>query len=1012
MKQSFKSIIIVLFFFISQISVLHAADYYWRATPADNIYTNVANWETTPGGGISPSSAPSTNDDVFFPATLLTVSNINLNGGFARNFNFNAGANFTFSGSYTLNGHLTANGNAYFNIAGTSSYTGTTGNTFTFSGSGVHTIDMGTDAQRFTGGGAVYFTRNTPGGTYSLINHDWITDNTLRFNTQHFISNGYQLNVRFMTVEGSAARSINLANSTININGTISTYSDNLFSFDLRSTTAAYNMTNTRIVSNSTGIFQMMVDVAVSIRSLTLNNGNSAVLRTFLGGMNLSMDSLIVNNTALYLGSFGLGGTGSAAQTVNAGVIRFMKPSLIENYANTTFGGVHTIVEAPLCNGQSVIQSVHLNTLKFNTTTAISTTGLAYRAVEFGGNGISASSSYNLGLNTGTVSWTAATPTKVFYWVATNGGNWNDPTAWSIIGSGGVAQAVTGCVPTYADDVVFDANSFSGNQTVSIGSEGAYCRNITFNDPANEGLLQATSLGYGLNIDGNADFTGARGIGNNVYMRFLGSGLHTVTSGTAFTYNARQILMLGTGTYTLADNFTANTASNNGSFFYHLSGSWNTGGYNMAIQKFVSKSHPSIVANARHLDISNSVITQQGGAQSGDPFINVSYLSSFTATGSHIIQTENFANFLVNATLISTSPYNLASVIFNDISFPLPSGTTILQATVPVDVSISYNNVHFSANANMIKNLSHNPFIVDTFWLSSGRLYQFTASRTFTITGGIEHVNTGCGDLVRINSLTAGTRVDLYKATAPFNVNNAIVKDINASGTTMNIIGGQDAGNNLNVTVSPAVGRDMYWVNGRLFWSDGAGHWSIGISGGNPTVTNPLGCIPRLIDNVFFDANSFNATAQTVTIDIDAECKNMLWNANAGSDNPILAGISPRVLNVWGTLEFATGMTAPYSGELNMMGASLVANDQSITTNAVSLNAHMNMNGGGRYDQLDNINFNTGISLNSGRFYKRAKTITAILILIAVLFIHTMHTIQEQATGTQQAAIYSPIIEK
>ena len=63
---------------------------------------------------------------------------------------------------------------------------------------------------------------------------------------------------------------------------------------------------------------------------------------------------------------------------------------------------------------------------------------------------------------------------ETFYWV--NGsGNWSDINHWSLSSGGPPA----GCLPTAADDVVFDQASFTGaNQQVTIDPSSAFCHTM------------------------------------------------------------------------------------------------------------------------------------------------------------------------------------------------------------------------------------------------------------------------------------------------------------------------------------------------------------------------------------------------------------------------------------------------------------------------------------------------------------------------------------------------------
>lgn len=75
----------------------------------------------------------------------------------------------------------------------------------------------------------------------------------------------------------------------------------------------------------------------------------------------------------------------------------------------------------------------------------------------------------------------------------------------------------------------------------------------------------------------------------------------------------------------------------------------------------------------------------------------------------------------------------------------------------------------------------------------------------------------------------------------------------------------------LNITSLKAA--NFYWVGGTGNWSDFANHW-VTTSGGTTFYTYA----PTLLDNVFFDGNSFSTSGQRVTPDItNIQCNNFTW---------------------------------------------------------------------------------------------------------------------------------------
>lgn len=111
------------------------------------------------------------------------------------------------------------------------------------------------------------------------------------------------------------------------------------------------------------------------------------------------------------------------------------------------------------------------------------------------------------------------------------------------------------------------------------------------------------------------------------------------------------------------------------------------------------------------------------------------------------------------------------------------------------------------------------------------------------------------------------------------------------------------------VSASPLLALDYYWVNGSGNWNDFSAHWAT-TSGGGVFHSS----VPSSGDDVFFDFNSFPAAAPTVTININAQCRNITW---AGvSNTPTLAGASNLTLTVYGNLTFAAAMNNTFAGKV------------------------------------------------------------------------------------------------
>jgi hypothetical protein len=199
-----------------------------------------------------------------------------------------------------------------------------------------------------------------------------------------------------------------------------------------------------------------------------------------------------------------------------------------------------------------------------------------------------------------------------------------------------------------------------------------------------------------------------------------------------------------------------------------------------------------------------------------------------------------------------------------------------------------------------------------------------------------------------------------------FTVNFVNLKDMVATGgATFNATNAIDQGNNTGWNITALSSRNLYWIGRTGNWSNG-NNWSL-TSGGTA-----LGCAPTSLDNVFFDANSFNATGQTVTLDISTPtCNNMTWTGVTNS--PTFNGNS-NTLKIYGSLTFVTGMTVTNNTHLSFEATTT---GKTITT-AGRVFGNVTLNGiGGGWTLQDAINStSTNLTLNNGSFNTNNQTIT------------------------------------
>ena len=104
------------------------------------------------------------------------------------------------------------------------------------------------------------------------------------------------------------------------------------------------------------------------------------------------------------------------------------------------------------------------------------------------------------------------------------------------------------------------------------------------------------------------------------------------------------------------------------------------------------------------------------------------------------------------------------------------------------------------------------------------------------------------------------------------------------------------------IILSYVVPPTYYWVGGTGNWSDFGAHWATSTGGGTFHASAPTAST-----NVVFDASSFSGGGQIVSINVDANCKNMTWTGATNSPTLDFTG-SGLDLFVAGSMTFISAM--------------------------------------------------------------------------------------------------------
>jgi hypothetical protein len=528
------------------------------------------------------------------------------------------------------------------------------------------------------------------------------------------------------------------------------------------------------------------------------------------------------------------------------------------------------------------------------------------------------------------------------FWVGGTG-NWNDVNHWATVSGGAIHPATA---PVSTDDVFFDANSFSAtSQKVSLNVD-ASCRNLNWTGVTNSPTLEFTAtpnrvlqiygslvLVNGMNVtypasSGNWEFWSAS-TGNTITT--AGKQLHNLTfngDGGGWTLqditNADQFLTVNYGSFN-SNNVTINTGT-----FVCVTG---CGG-----------------CNTRSVTLGSSVIncTTQWNIF-GDPALTLN-------TGTSTIRTPWFRS------VANTAYYN-AEMNGSGINIVELNGSTV------------FNNFDFTAGTvlNFSGGIGWGSFTA-TNRLGLNRpasTITFISGSSIVVNGALQlpDPGPGCSAFTTLQTIVSGSPVTITKASGSVVCSRMIIKDIAVTGgASFTANQSIDQGGNSGWTINTPPASTAYWIGGTGNWDD-VNHWSAS-SGGAPS-----GCMPTLLDNVFFDANSFTGAGQKVSLTVDASCNNMNW---AGvTNNPTLefTGTPNRLLQIYGSLALVNGMNVTYpasSGKWELLSPSA---GNTITTAGKQLhNVTFNGDGGG-WTLKDDLNADQFLTVNYGVFNSNNVTI-------------------------------------
>lgn len=120
----------------------------------------------------------------------------------------------------------------------------------------------------------------------------------------------------------------------------------------------------------------------------------------------------------------------------------------------------------------------------------------------------------------------------------------------------------------------------------------------------------------------------------------------------------------------------------------------------------------------------------------------------------------------------------------------------------------------------------------------------------------------------------------------------------------------------LSLFISSVFSQDnLFWVGGCGSWNNPF-HWSL--ESGGP----PASIIPGEASSVMFDENSFTGISDSVIIDVEAICNNIIWIPNANAQ-PVFYGNENTTLYVAGSMFLSENMNYKFEGVIEFSGISM-----------------------------------------------------------------------------------------
>jgi len=552
------------------------------------------------------------------------------------------------------------------------------------------------------------------------------------------------------------------------------------------------------------------------------------------------------------------------------------------------------------------------------------------------------------------------------YWVGGTG-TWNTvlTTNWSTT-SGGAAGA---SAPTLASDVaIFDANSGTGNYTVTLAS--AVCLTLTITNPAGTGNT-LTFAGTGLQIGITGTSTISSSTGNILFSNTLIDlySSFTVSTPTFVSLNCTTLNVRTGGTCvisTSACSASCNVTINNSGGATSLGSDFTTTG--------------SFTITAGQLTITGRTLTCDSFVHSGQLVTGTTGVVNITGTSGTVF---NIA--LSTATMTATNTFNLTG---SPSSATTRTVSMVASSTAVINLNVqSGSDLIAIPTACNVGNLNFTGFSGDiTTTAVINMTGNLTLSSTMTVTDAAAAI-TFVGTTATAQTITSNG-VALNR-TITFNTSGTGGVSLADAFTTTRAI--TQAGGTLNINSQTLTGLTYsntntsaatltFGASGKIYCTGTGTVFSIaatstftltgGISDVYITSTGSTAITASgRSGGTEAQSISFSFTGGTYALTLTTNVKNLNFTGFAGS---VVAGAR----TIYGNLTLSSGMTVTGTASVTTFSGS--SGTKTITSNGTSLNCNITFDGAGSTFKFLTASDNSGraVILTNGIVDLNGQTVT------------------------------------